>query len=52
MDAIATAIWHFINPNARILSAENFIKWPILGGCYYVPVALEHCYFKNTLENQ
>jgi hypothetical protein len=37
MGAIATPLWQFINYDARILSVDDSITWPIPGGYSYGP---------------
>lgn len=37
LGAIATPIWQFINYDARILSVDDSITWPIPGGYSYGP---------------
>jgi hypothetical protein len=35
--AIATPIWQFINYDARVLSVDDSITWPVPGGYSYGP---------------
>lgn len=37
LGAIATPIWQFINYDARILSVDDSITWPVPGGYSYGP---------------
>ena len=37
MGAIAAPIWQFINYDARILSVDDSITWPVPGGYSYGP---------------
>jgi hypothetical protein len=37
LGAIATPIWQFINYDARVLSVDDSITWPVPGGYSYGP---------------
>jgi hypothetical protein len=37
MGAIAAPIWQFINYDARVLSVDDSITWPVPGGYSYGP---------------
>ena len=53
MGAIATPIWQFINYDARVLSVDDSITWPIPGGYSYGPDRTGAVsYFEEVPENQ
>ena len=53
MGAIASPIWQFINYDARILSVDDSITWPVPGGYSYGPDRTGTVtYFEEVPENQ
>lgn len=53
MGAIATPIWQFINYDARILSVDDSITWPVPGGYSYGPDRTGTVsYFEEVAEDQ
>jgi hypothetical protein len=51
--AIATPIWQFINYDARVLSIDDSITWPVPGGYSYGPDRTGAVsYFEEIPENQ
>jgi hypothetical protein len=53
LGAIATPIWQFINYDARVLSVDDSITWPVPGGYSYGPDRTGAVsYFKEIPENQ
>jgi len=53
MGAIACPIWQFINYDARILSVDDSITWPVPGGYSYGPDRTGTVtYFEEVPENQ
>jgi len=53
MGAIASPIWQFINYDARILSVDDSITWPVPGGYSYGPDRTGTVtYFEEIPENQ
>ena len=53
MGAIATPIWQFINYDARILSVDDSITWPVPGGYSYGPDRTGTVsYFEEVPEDQ
>lgn len=53
MGAIATPIWQFINYDARVLSVDDSITWPVPGGYSYGPDRTGTVsYFEEIPENQ
>lgn len=53
MGAIATPLWQFINYDARVLSIDDSITWPIPGGYSYGPDRTGAVsYFREIPEDQ
>ena len=53
MGAIACPIWQFINYDARVLSVDDSITWPVPGGYSYGPDRTGTVtYFEEVPENQ
>jgi hypothetical protein len=53
LGAIATPIWQFINYDARILSVDDSITWPIPGGYSFGPDRTGTVsYFEEVPEDQ
>jgi len=53
MGAIASPIWQFINYDARVLSVDDSITWPVPGGYSYGPDRTGTVtYFEEVPENQ
>jgi hypothetical protein len=53
MGAIASPIWQFINYDARVLSVDDSIIWPVPGGYSYGPDRTATVtYFEEIPENQ
>jgi hypothetical protein len=53
MGAIATPIWQFINYDARVLSVDDSITWPVPGGYSYGPDRTGTVsYFKEMAEDE
>ena len=53
MGAIATPLWQFINYDARIVSVDDSMTWPVPGGYSYGPDRTGSVsYFQETPEDQ
>ena len=53
LGAIACPIWQFINYDARVLSVDDSITWPVPGGYSYSPDRTGTVtYFEEVPENQ